>query len=315
MDYGKLAYLKAEELESRISVQPRKLPAYAGFAPDVPLRDVVEIAEIKASGAVALVVKLTFSAAGEVSGRITAEIGGAAFSDASVSFSGEKTEVLIGAAEFSGAKTLALRPQNLSGAVLKRAEIVTVGGEGIGREASDFAVAESGTAVLAAYGRNMSVMGCLFSGGEAVMEKELCRGSRFDVCGCGDGFILAHNDAAGNLWLKKYGSDLGETAVLYACKSAESPAVCSSGGRVFLMYIRDGAAYMRTADEALTRISGETETGFGRADAVKFVRGAPSPTAVVGWQEKCRLKFSQPETVREATMGLTAQFSAEGVDD
>ena len=74
MDYGKLAYLKAEELESRLSAPGRKLPAAAGFAPRTQLTGETELTALRASGAVAIVLKLTLSAAGPVSGRLSAAV-------------------------------------------------------------------------------------------------------------------------------------------------------------------------------------------------------------------------------------------------
>lgn len=316
MDYGKLAYLKAEELESRLSAPGRKLPAAAGFAPRTQLTGETELTALRASGAVAIVLKLTLSAAGPVSGRLSAAVNGLVFAETDVAFTGEYTELLIGAAEFSGEAMLSLFPENLSVAVLVRAEVLTVGGDGIGREASDFAVAQNETAVLAAVGRNMSVIGRILSAdGTLGAETVLGRGSRFDVCGAADGFILAHNDATGNLWLKKLNNALETTAVLHAGGSVASPAVCVCDGRVWLAYARDGEIRLRTADAGLTKLSASVSAGFGRADGVRFVRGAPRPVAVVSEDGRCRLKFSEPETVLGATLAVTAGFTAEGKDD
>ena len=308
MDYGKLAYLKAEELESRLSAPGRKLPAAAGFAPRIQLTGETELAALRASGAVAVVLKLTLSSAAPVSGRLSAAVNGLVFAEAAVAFDGGHTELMIGAAEFTGEAMLSLVPENLSGAVLVRAEVLTVGGDGIGREASDFAVAENETAVLAAVGRDMSVIGRVLSAdGTLGRETVLGRGSRFDVCGAADGFILAHNDATGNLWLKKLNNALETTAVLHAG--------CVCDGRVWLAYARDGEIRLRTADAGLTKLSASVAAGFGRADGVRFVRGAPRPVAVVSEDGRCRLKFSEPETVLGATLAVTAGFTAEGKDD
>ena len=48
---------------------------------------------------------------------------------------------------------------------------------------------------------------------------------------------------------------------------------------------------------------------------IRFVRGAPRPVAVVSEDGRCRLKFSEPETVLGATLAVTAGFTAEGKDD
>ncbi len=315
MDYGKLAYLKAEELESRLSAPGRKLPAAAGFAPRIQLTGETELAALRASGAVAVVLKLTLSSAAPVSGRLSAAVNGLVFAEAAVAFDGGHTELMIGAAEFTGEAMLSLVPENLSGAVLVRAEVLTVGGDGIGREASDFAVAENETAVLVAVGRDMSVTGrILAADGTLGAETVLGRGSRFDVCGAPDGFILAHNDATGNLWLKKLNNALEMTAVLHAGGSAASPAVCMYDGRIWLAYARDGEIRLRAADAGLTALSAEVAAGFGRADGVRFVRGAPRPVAVVSEDGRCRLKFSVPETVCAAAFTVTAGFTAEGKD-
>lgn len=314
MDYGKMAYLKAEELEGRISVNTRRLPASASFAPSVPLRAPYRIAEIKGTGGIAVMVKLTLYAATAVDGRIAASLNGVTFADCRVTFTGTHSEVLLGAAELSGGAILALEPSGLAAARLERAEVVTIGGDGVGKEVSDFAVAESGGHVLAVFGRSMSVIGRPIADGALGDEHVLGRGNALDACGCPDGYYLVYDDPLGNLWVKRLDATLQETATAYAGRDVTSPAVFADGDGVYLAFVQDGEVYVRTCTADLRFVGEPVAAGFGYADGVAFVRGAPTPMLIVQSRGKCYLKTAESGERTDGTVGFAAACTLEGID-
>lgn len=314
MDYGKMAYLKAEELEGRISVNTRRLPASASFAPSVPLRDSYRIAEIKGTGGIAVMVKLTLYAAAAVDGRIAASLNGVTFADCRVAFTGTHAEVLLGAAELAGGAVLAIEPENLAAARLERAEVVTIGGDGVGKEVSGFAVAESDRGILAVFGRSMSVIGRPVTDGTLGSERVLGRGNALDACGFEDGYYLVYDDPLGNLWVKRLDADLSETATAYAGRGVTSPAVFADSAGVYLAFVQDGEVYVRTCTTDLRFIGESVATGFGYADGVAFVRGAPTPMLIVQSRGKCYLKTAEAGERTDGTVGFTVNCTLEGKD-
>lgn len=307
MDYGKMAYMKAEELEARIKTPAPSTAASVGFAPDAPAKD-LPLTAVKLSGSAIVLVKTTLYSRESVEATMTLYIDGMAAADATVRLTADvpHTEILMGCVNINGAAALRLDCDD--GRVLaKRVEVGLIGtAAGVTREASDFRLAYSAAGTAAAVASSSVITAYPVT--EAIGEgKSLCRGRAFDLCATDDGYALVNNDLAGNLWLRRLSPALDTLSCVRLCDALDSPTVACFDGRLYVAAVRDGQAYVFNAAENAVRFP---VPFVGTVDSVHFVKNAPRPILAIGSGGKVFLKTAVDRALGGFSVRVTPSIAA-----
>ena len=269
MDYGKLAYMKAEELEARLTTPSPSTAVSAGFTPDASAKGLA-LTSVRLSGSAVVLCKVVFFCEADTTASVALKFDGKTAADAEIALSaGErKTEILMGCVQYTGEAALTLDCSD--GRILvKRDEIA--------RGDAFAAAALASSQTITAYPIDRAI-----GAGKAV-----CRGLGFDLCATADGYALLYTDAVGNLWLRQLNTALDTVACSRIGDAIDSPTVCFTGGRLTAAGVVGGKAYVFGATTGATRFPLDFPDAV---DNVYFVKNAPRPILAVTSGGKVFLK-------------------------
>lgn len=307
MDYGKLAYMRTEELEARITPTPVNDAVAAGFTPDAPL-DGLKLTSLSVGGSAIILIKLVLSASDDVSAAISATFGGLTIADAQISLSrGEKkSELLIGCVNFSGDGEVMLHCDD-SRVTAHRVEVGLVGASArVTREAADFRFAEKGTRGLAAVGTSQVVT--VYPVAKGIGDGcAVCRAPSFDLAATDDGFKLLSVDTAQNLWLYTLDAFGVPQNVERIGDAVESPTLWIHGDDALAAGIIDGQAVVFKPCPFAARFP----VGFDKkADGVFLVKDALTPLVALTSGGKIFLKAALDTNLGRENISVTASIRA-----
>ncbi|MDR2201647.1 MAG: hypothetical protein LBP26_02620 [Clostridiales bacterium] len=319
MDYGKLAYMKLEDLEGaqRAAKKTRQRSARALFCPDVEFDDgrVYEAAGVSGGGAAGLVLKVTLQvlSAGAVELLIDSRYAGeAAFSP------GASEGVIIASALLNGQSLVALRAARGLSAVLKRAEFIILGEDAaVTLPASDWRCDSLGGeyALITSRDERLSFYtdsaAALADGAELTEQGAypVGYGSRCDVCMTADGVYALYCDNLDNLWALKLGQN-GELARARVGGAADRVALTYHDGRFVAAVVSDGAVACFSFDAGFGSVSPLLPVDMPfKCGAVGFVRGAPEPVLVAVSGGKSYLKRAAGGVKNSDVLGIGINFS------
>lgn len=307
MDYGKLAYMKAEELEARMRPAVRQGAANAGFTPDAAA-DGLRLTEIRVGGSAVLLVKLTLYAPADLAATLELTLDGMTIADAAVSLQKDvrHTEMVMGCVDLSGTGILALRCDDAR-VTVERVEIGLVGDSaGVTREASDFRFARRASGGAAGLATSQVITVYPVAGGIGT-GKTLCRGNSFDLCATPEGYAVLNCDPVGNLWLRTLDEDLTETGAVRVGDALDSPTLTFTDGRLVGAGLIGGSIVVFSAVENAVTFP----VPFGGAvDAVYFVKDAPRPILAVTSGGKVFIKTAADVPMGNETVAVKAQLYA-----
>lgn len=296
MDYGKIAYLKVTDLESRqtsaaterqISRSYTVTPSYSFSGGAFPL------VTLSASGDCALIVKARITVDAGKSGELFLSAGGIRLCSQRV-VSGEQIVILIGAARISGEPRVEINCD--CAAVLNSCEIVAVGAGGeFTRTGGGLAADKCGDVWTAVYSENDYVYAYIFSESnfDGGVKKLMCAGHIADVCKCGDGFAVATADRAGNvrLLITDYkGNSLKEFYI-----SAEASAIAVSeveSGVVGIITVKNGDVFAIECDIEESAVTLPEKCDFSlAAKDVRFVKNSSPVMLIIQSDSGCVMRF------------------------
>lgn len=321
MDYGKLAYMKVEELGARLSnsatEQIDEGGAYAVIAPYSVLTNGTEIplTEIVGKGRITLVVKVTMRRdAAMAKGILTLKADGKiAALQSAVGEKGEVTYVLLTSVYSTGLLPLSLACEGNFDAVLIRTEVAALGsGLSLGRRQSDWSAdyIGDGTKAAAAVVFDESVLVAPVTGGAIGAFASAGMGHTLDFAAVGTGFNLAYFDDMGNFWGVRYDSDLNELTRNYLGESGEDVSIGTYGEKLVVARLVNGKLYTRITDLEFGGGGDEVETDIGlRADKIRFVRHSNPPILTVFSDGIAYLKIPAAEYSSDKVFSLVSDFS------
>ncbi len=249
MDYGKLAYLKADELEARInSGTAAKFPPPALYRTSFKTASGrVRLLEGGGTGT-AVIVKVSAKNAGDV--RLY--IGGLRAASARLSGS-DLPAVMFGA----GSGDVEMEFSSFEGGA-KNVDIqllLPVGTAAASGRASELNMARSGEKCLISSvdGGDVKVEMC-DGKYENRLGAETGRGVRADVCAAGSDFCVVYSDVHGLLWSVAVSGELKVLARSLLGEAPENFGITYANKRVYVFFARDGKAkYFSTAYPKGTR--------------------------------------------------------------
>ncbi len=298
MDYGKLAYMKAEELEARLTTPSPSTAVSAGFTPDASAKGLA-LTSVRLSGSAVVLCKVVFFCEADTTASVALKFDGKTAADAEIALTaGEpKTELLMGCVQYTGEAELTLDCSD--GRILvKRVEIGLLGASAaVTRETSDFRFARGDTFAAAALASSQTITAYPIERAIGA-GKAVCRGLGFDLCATADGYALLYTDAVGNLWLRQLNTALDTVACSRIGDAIDSPTVCFTGGRLTAAGVVGGKAYVFGAAAGATRFLLDFPDAV---DSVYFVKNAPRPILAVTSGGKVFLK-----SVADRALGMFA---------
>ena len=319
MDYGKLAYIKAEELEKRIAVEKKTRVICADYtvAPTFSFGNgkTYPVCSVKSEGTLALIIVLSFS--GE-SGKGTAQVylGDKSLISTAVDLAdGEtKTVVLTRAFSMSGNEIISV---GASGSVktLQSVQVVAFGQNAdlitnLSRSAVDYNGEKWGLITS----ENDRVRMCPFSENEFDLTTEIFVGSGrgADICALGNGFVACYIDDQGNTTVAKITHDNIVTQTTVIGSGASACAIGKNGEKYILCEIVGDELYCRQLTDSM--VASErvmVELPFA-PDGISFVKGSLKPMLIIYSQGKSYLKVAQPSPQKLDSVSVTISFMING---
>lgn len=306
-DYGKLAYMKVEDLENSMQAVAKRTfdSSKAYFSPYVSLCHLpYEMTDFICSGVVAIIARINLNAVSP--GVVTLFIDDKCVGAARVEV-GKSEKIILGSAKTSGGRLRLVGGFNCD---LENAEIILVGdGAFITRYASDICAVESADKICLVSSVSDSL-------GAFVVDKSDPRfitpvnvgvGSIVDALAF-ENFLICYADSFDNMWgvvLNSGGEEIMRECIGDGC---ESIALCSYGATVIIAYVKNGEVFYKTANHLLGAVSGEHKMEL-QAERVSFVKNADPPIMVVQSEKNCFIRFCEKEINYEA--GATIRLSIE----
>ena len=312
MDYGKLAYVKAEELESRLSALLGDTNTGSAVYNVSPLFDFTTgeflLTETTGSGKITLFCICVLRADSDITGKVRLKVNGLVANEKSVDMkNGEEKEfTFLSLISINATASVSLSCD--CDATLVRAQIL-ISGKGVktaisGAHASVDKCSDGVWAIADSKDNNVCVR--LFDEQSATMSQEYFygAGSSVSLCAGNSGFVLAFVDERSNVFIVFLSPDLQEQKRFFLCKGASDVAVCKnndgylcatvSGDRID-GYVFDDGTLCSTAVEI------EKTT---QAKSINFVTNRVSPMLVVTTDDRSYVKSVAKEQGEREVIAL-----------
>lgn len=313
MDYGKLAYIKAEELESRLNADKRAADEVTG----VTLRPSFDFSlgeyalpSVYACGGVTLTVRARIRADESASeDEIVLLINGMrAASTAVTAEKGRSVDALIiCAVRLNG--TAELRLSAFGKALVLKGVQLAVCGEGAALESigGDAAADKCGNTWCMVEVEDGSVIAYAFSEPNASFNPHYIGAGRYaDVTKTDDGFLIAYSDESKNAFAVFTDKSLSTVSRTFVCGGAESVTATAYCGGYAFVTVESGRVAVRFIGKGGGGSSAPSYPELdGGVKAVRFVKNADSPMLVLRYSDRSVLRLAQPETGGTESITLT----------
>lgn len=311
MDYGKMAYLKTEELEAKLGASVKSSsfpPALYRLRLDEE-KGAATVLETDEKSETAVVAKVEATSGG---GALHLSIGRLRAASAELGV-GRGSCIMFGAGsgdvelDFSdisgGAKNISVELLLLSGASVKEER----------KSRLKMAVCGDRYAICRVENGGVELIGCNSELGELTRYKA-GTGRHADVCKAGKGFLLVHSDASDRLWSVALSDRLEFVSRSLLGETVGEFSVTASGERVYLFFGGDGKVkYFSFAYPSGTRPS-ESEIDYaGRVDRADAVKDSKPIALVIERDGKLMLIKEERAASADATLAVTLKGRAENV--
>ena len=303
MDYGKIAYLKVDELENRIAVSTKSNRVLCGSYTVNPIFDFRRgdcfISELRAKGGVTVFVRAFVRADESLSdAELSVKING--LKAGSVRFSAAEGEVsdcfVMCAAMIDGTAVLSVGADKQN-CTLVSCQIVVNGADAdLARTGGDAAADKCGDLWALVFSRDDNVYACLFTEPDfsAANPVYIATGSRCDVTATQDGFAVAYVDVAGNTFVVFTDTSLNVTSRLFVNCGAEAVAIVRYRDGFALSELVEGKAQCRYVTKNSCSQPFQVDVG-AKVEGISFVKNALPPVLVISTEERNLIKSCETE--------------------
>lgn len=314
MDYGKLAYLKAEDLERQLSYDSglKKRHAVTGYtvntAFDLTLGD-YGLKSFYGDGGISLIVKIVLRGDADSEGFVSLVVNGMELKKEKVKLtSGEnKEKLLLGAINASGDNTLAIRTYGLDCTLTEASVLVSGDGCGISDALTPISAENiQDDYILITIENDYATVYCFNLSAVNFDNKKIIGDAvRVDITTSGGNFYAVRVDSLNNIFMVKLAVNGEVLSEKFLFNSDAEVAVGSDGKGVILAVTKDGATdfYMIPDDneDCLIPLNAQLDTKTKR---VMFVKNDKSPTLVVDDGERCFLKYVKKDYLEKQTVKI-----------
>lgn len=316
MDYGKLAYIKAEELEARLLAGERRFSSESSASlsvqPNALLTEGYTAAYVRAGGRVTVFAAVTVRVdAGQVS-EVVLSVGGHKACSAPICGEiGEWRELLLFCSAYAGGDAEVTVSADGECTLMSCRLLVSGSDARLVRTGGSANTDRSGEVWALAECEGDDVRAYLFTEENFALSDPvyLGTGMRADVAGGADGFAFAYADDLGQVFVVFAGLDLtvkrrvfvtggGRDAAIAACENGWLLAVVTDAGIDFFALGEDGGF-----SAPMSLISGKN------IERVHFVKNCFPPAIVVGERDRSYLVRCEREYGGSAAMGVSGEMT------
>ena len=316
MDYGKLAYLKAEELEKRLALTGENRLACTDYTAnptfDLSTGQPYAVSALIADGTATIVVVATVSGAG-ASGELKLYLGKDLLASQKVAISSSNNEICIftRAINLYDERVLSVVGVDLN-ATLKSIQVVLIGQKADMRTNLNSSAVDkfNGTWMLVDC-QNDRVRVLPFNENEFNLDTEIFIGSGkcCDICVGLGSCIVCYIDDVGNTTVCRVNSANTASGYTVTGSGASACAICAHGDKYILCEIVNGKVYCSKLNSALTSSARlEVETPF-LVDGISFVKNAKSPMLVLYANGRSYLKVLEPKQQTADCVSVSVSLS------
>ncbi len=280
MDYGQLAYIKAEELEryvKSVSVRKKRNAVSASFYPRVAAESGYEPCSVSGEGSIGVAVSAALRSPQSVrqaklrlycGGKIAASAGVAQSGGATVSYT------LFASVTPGAGETLRLEADT-AGLVLEELRVLVFGdGASVDNRGGNLRAEWVGTETYLAREKQGAISLSVYGGGEITVA----RGQTFDICDSPDGPGMVISDDAGNLWGVAFDAEINETARVNLGAGVDSVALGRNRRGYIIAGVRGRRVYFCECGYDFSGRTDWTEADFTtEADKVYFTKHTEEP--------------------------------------
>ena len=315
MDYGKLAYLKVEELEARLATATQTGKSMVTSATVNPLYDFTRgdfrLCELYASGHVSVTVKVNLRADETKSeAKLSLKVNGLTAGVSSFSAtSGKATEqILICGAFVDGSATLTLSSNFVS--TLISAQVVVSGSLAqLRRYGGSVAIDKSGDNWLAVKSEDDNIYAVLFNESKVRFSVPIYIGTgrKADVCkSVNGGFAIVYIDEADNVVLVTTDESVETMTQKFLVSGGTDVAITPYGSGVIVALLKDGKVELYSVRGGAICNIVSTNTGVSETvSGISFVKNSSAPMLIFETQSASYLKEAEKETVEGENILLT----------
>lgn len=324
MDYGKLAYLKVDELESRLAPE---LATERTKCYDYTVKPVYDfrrgdyfITDATASGAVTVFVRACVRADSSVeNGLFELKINGftAGRCDFSASAGETRDCFVMSAASVDGSAELAVSMNGLDCTLLSCQILLSGSNADLCRSGGDAAVDKCGSVWALVSVSDDNIYAYTFGEEDFSLGQPVRIGSgrRADVCAGVDGFAAAYVDSAGNTFVAKTDVNLNVLSRIFVDAGADSVAITRRGEGFLLAQLKNNVVSCRFIDAAGGYSMPTEITRDDKAVSVGFVKNAEPPMLIVTTGERSYLKPGETELGGGDRISLAADIDLTAVTE
>lgn len=316
MDYGRLAYLKADELESRLSALSQNTNDGSAVYTVSPLFDFTTgefvLSELAGRGDVVLFCLLELRADGDASGKLRLKLNGLSCAEKTIELkkgeTGEYTLMSVVSLDSSASVTLGFDGD----ATLLRAQLLASGG-GVKMSISGGACScdKHGSVWAVADCRDANVRVRLFDEGTALMGEELYfgSGSSVSICDGSNGFVLCYVDERMNVFAVFMSDELAEQRRVFICENGSDVSVGRTADGYVCAVVRDGHVDCYVFDDGTLCSMSTPVANESSAKSVSFVKNSATPVLVITTPDKSYIKTAATEYGSRSAIELKCEIS------
>lgn len=320
MNYGKLAYLRLDEIENAISSFETSLTKNysANYTPNtiISTNNSYSIAEISGDGVINIVV--TFDVDTIASGSIELYLDDLLIGSCVAQSISRNQYIIMDTLELEGGGILKVKGDESYQADLYCISLM-VHGEGayIKRSDIDVALVESATYCGSCYSDGTNVYLQKYDVSTALADDaiQICFGTTFDMdCDDSDNFFIASIDRYDvfSLYVVDSDDNVSQTILPY---EADSAAIAYCSGTAVIAYVSSGVCKYVEVDVATKTISNEMDLDVSvTASDVHFVKNREYPMMIINSDDKLLMITSEPEFTLSETVSVVINASLEVED-
>ena len=316
MDYGKLAYIKAEELEKRLVKTNTARITCSDYTAsptfDFSTGKSYGISAISANGTITVMAVMTVQGNG-ANGQLKLYLGEDLLSSQQVVITSDESQTVIftRAINLYEEKILSVKGEGLN-ATLKSVQVVLIGEKADMRtNLNSSAVDKLNQTWMLIDCKNDRVRIFPFSENDFNLNTEVFvgGGKACDICAGAEGFIVAYIDDAGNTVLAKVSTTNLVTDYTVCGTGASACAICKNLDKYILCEIIDGKVYYSKVEPDLSCSDrSEVPTPF-KIDGISFVKNSSTPMLVLYSDGRSYLKIYQVTVEKAESVKVSISLS------
>ncbi|MBR2989108.1 MAG: hypothetical protein IKC64_05240 [Clostridia bacterium] len=316
MDYGKLAYMKAEELERRMINEKSERMICADYTAtpsfDLTTGKSYPVCVVKAEGTLTLILVISLSG-DEGEGEVKVYLGDKTLISSKVEIEQGKTQTITLTRAFSTSGSAIVSVAGGKCAkILESVQVVAVGQNAdIITNQAKSAVDNNGQSWGLVCSENERVRMYPFSENEFNLSAEIFvgYGANADICASQEGWTVCYIDDEGNTTVASVLPDNTVTNITVIGSGASACAIATDEGKYILCEIVDDKLYCRKLSSSFSP-SERVEVSLPFvAEGIAFVKGVPTPMLTIYSKGRSYLKVIEPKPQKFDAVSVTITLS------